>query len=94
MDTDDKNVREERWNKLVDHWHELFLEDHPEMDKYLEEITYKLQKKIVKAWLLEGKRVDGRAMNQIRPPRSASCPWCTAPACSPAARPRCSRSPP
>ena len=67
MDTDDKNVREERWNKLVDHWHELFLEDHPEMDKYLEEITYKLQKKIVKAWLLEGKRVDGRAMNQIRP---------------------------
>ena len=67
MDTDDKNVREERWNKLIDHWHELFLEDHPEMDKYLEEITYKFQKKIVKAWLLEGKRVDGRAMNQIRP---------------------------
>ena len=67
MDTDDKNVREERWNRLIDHWHELFLEDHPEMDKYLEEITYKLQKKIVKAWLLEGKRVDGRAMNQIRP---------------------------
>ena len=67
MDTDDKNVREERWNKLIDRWHELFLEDHPEMDKYLEEITYKFQKKIVKAWLLEGKRVDGRAMNQIRP---------------------------
>jgi len=67
MDTDDKNVREERWNKLIDHWHELFLDEHPEMDKYLEEITYKLQKKIVKAWLLEGKRVDGRAMNQIRP---------------------------
>ena len=67
MDTDDKNVREERWNALIDHWHELFLEDHPDMDKYLEEITYKLQKKIVKAWLLAGKRVDGRAMNQIRP---------------------------
>ena len=54
MDTDDKNIREERWNKLIDHWHELFLEDYPEMDKYLEEITYKFQKKIVKAWLLEG----------------------------------------
>ncbi|MGI6028389.1 MAG: polyribonucleotide nucleotidyltransferase [Candidatus Heteroscillospira sp.] len=67
MDTDDKNVREERWNALIDHWHELFLDEHPDMDKYLEEITYKLQKKIVKAWLLEGKRVDGRAMNQIRP---------------------------
>ena len=67
MDTDDKNVREERWNKLIDHWHELFLEDFPEMDKYLEEITYKFQKKIVKAWLLEGHRVDGRQKNEIRP---------------------------
>ena len=52
---------------LIDHWHELFLEDYPEMDKYLEEITYKFQKKIVKAWLLEGHRVDGRAKNEIRP---------------------------
>ena len=67
MDTDDKNVREERWNKLMDHWHELFLEEYPEMDKYLEEITYKFQKKIVKTWLLEGHRVDGRAKNEIRP---------------------------
>ncbi|MBS6217127.1 MAG: polyribonucleotide nucleotidyltransferase [Clostridiales bacterium] len=67
MDTDDKNVRETRWNALIDHWHELFLEDYPEMDKYLEEITYKFQKKIVKAWLLEGHRVDGRAKNEIRP---------------------------
>ena len=67
MDTDDKNVRETRWNALIDHWHELFLEDFPDMDKYLEEITYKFQKKIVKAWLLEGHRVDGRAKNEIRP---------------------------
>ena len=67
MDTDDKNVREERWKKLIEHWHELFLADYPEMDKYLEEITYKFQKKIVKKWLLEGHRVDGRAMNEIRP---------------------------
>ena len=67
MDTDDKNIREERWNALIEHWHELFLEDYPEMDKYLEEITYKFQKKIVKAWLLEGHRVDGRQKNEIRP---------------------------
>ena len=67
MDTDDKNVREERWNKLIEHWHEMFLEEYPEMDKYLEEITYKFQKKIVKKWLLEGHRVDGRAMDEIRP---------------------------
>ena len=67
MDTDDKNVREERWNKLIDRWHELFLEGYPDMDKYLEEITYKFQKKIVKAWLLEGHRVDGRRKDEIRP---------------------------
>ena len=67
MDTDDKNIREERWNKLIEHWHELFLEEYPDMDKYLEEITYKFQKKIVKAWLLEGHRVDGRRKDEIRP---------------------------
>ena len=67
MDTDDKNIREERWNKLIERWHELFLNEYPDMDKYLDEITYKFQKKIVKAWLLAGHRVDGRAMNEIRP---------------------------
>ena len=67
MDTDDKNVREARWNVLMDRWHELFAEEYPDMDKYLDEITYKFQKKIVKAWLLEGHRVDGRQKNEIRP---------------------------
>ena len=67
MDTDDKNVREERWNAMIDHWHEKYLEQYPDMDQYLEEFTYKFQKKIVKAWLLEGHRVDGRAKNEIRP---------------------------
>jgi len=67
MDTDDKNVREARWNVLIDKWHEMFLEEHPNMDQYLEEITYKFQKKIVKEWLLTGHRVDGRQKNEIRP---------------------------
>ncbi len=67
MDTDDKNVREARWNQLIEKWHELFLEEYPNMDQYLDEITYKFQKKIVKAWLLEGHRVDGRQKNEIRP---------------------------
>ncbi|MCD8161257.1 MAG: polyribonucleotide nucleotidyltransferase, partial [Clostridiales bacterium] len=67
MDTDDKNQREADWNKLIDRWHDAFLEDYPNMDQYLEEITYKFQKKIVKKWLLEGHRVDGRASNEIRP---------------------------
>ena len=38
MDTDDKNVREARWNQLIEKWHELFLEDYPNMDQYLDEI--------------------------------------------------------
>jgi len=67
MDTDDKNVREARWNAMIEKWHEKYLEEHPNMDQYLEEITYKFQKKIVKAWLLEGHRVDGRQKNEIRP---------------------------
>ena len=67
MDTDDKNVRESRWNAMIEKWHEAYLEEFPNMDQYLDEITYKFQKKIVKAWLLEGHRVDGRAKNEIRP---------------------------
>ncbi|MGI5987373.1 MAG: polyribonucleotide nucleotidyltransferase [Dysosmobacter sp.] len=67
MDTDDKNVREQRWNAMIEKWHEKYLEQYPDMDKYLEEFTYKFQKKIVKAWLLEGHRVDGRQKNEIRP---------------------------
>ena len=67
MDTDDKNVREQRWNAMIEKWHEKYLEEYPNMDQYLEEITYKFQKKIVKAWLLEGHRVDGRQKNEIRP---------------------------
>ena len=40
MDTDDKNVREARWNQLIEKWHQLFLEDYPEMDKYLDCLLY------------------------------------------------------
>lgn len=67
MDTDDKNVREARvvewWDKCL----EKYLEQFPDMQTYYDEIIYKIQKKIVKRWLLEGKRVDGRAMDEIRP---------------------------
>ena len=67
MDTDDKNVREARvvewWDKCL----EKYQEAHPDMQSYYDEIIYKIQKKVVKKWLLAGKRVDGRAMNEIRP---------------------------
>ena len=67
MDTDDKNVREARVNEWVTEMEEKYSEEHPDMMQYMDEILYKLQKKVVKKWLLAGKRVDGRAMNEIRP---------------------------
>lgn len=67
MDTDDKNVREARVNEWITKVEEKYEEDHPDMMDYMEEILYKMQKKIVKKWLLAGHRVDGRKMNEIRP---------------------------
>lgn len=67
MDTDDKNVREDRTNEWINKAEEKYSEEHPDMMTYMPEIIYRMQKSIVKRWLLEGKRVDGRAMNEIRP---------------------------
>ena len=67
MDTDDKNVRDARVVEWWDNCLEKYLEQFPEMQTYYDEIIYKIQKKVVKKWLLAGKRVDGRAMNEIRP---------------------------
>ncbi len=67
MDTDDKNVRESRVNEWITKVQEKYLEEHPDMMSFMEEILYKMQKKIVKKWLLEGHRVDGRKMNESRP---------------------------
>ena len=67
MDTDDKNVREARVNEWITMVQEKYEEEHPELMNYMDEILYKIQKMVVKKWLLAGKRVDGRAMNEIRP---------------------------
>ncbi|MDL2300457.1 polyribonucleotide nucleotidyltransferase [Clostridiaceae bacterium OttesenSCG-928-D20] len=67
MDTDDKKVREERVQLWIDEVVAKYEADHPEIMSYMEEIIYKIQKKVVKNWLLAGKRVDGRAMDEIRP---------------------------
>ena len=67
MDTDDKNVRETRVNEWIDTVVAKYEEDHPEIMTYMEEILYRIQKKVVKHFLINGKRVDGRAMDEIRP---------------------------
>ena len=67
LDTNDKNVREERLNPIKDAIHTKFDEIYPEKLAMIDECIYKLQKKIVRNWLYEGKRVDGRGIDEIRP---------------------------
>ena len=67
LDTDDKNIREARLAPVVDDVHEKF---DPENEKaaMIDECIYKLQKYVVRRWLLDdGKRVDGRGLDEIRP---------------------------
>ncbi len=68
LDTDDKTVRDARMVPVKDAILEKFSEEYPELPGMMEELVYKIQKKIVRRWLLvDKKRVDGRAMDQIRP---------------------------
>ena len=47
---------------------EKFTEEYPELPTMMDELVYKIQKKIVRRWLLvDKKRVDGRRMDEIRP---------------------------
>ena len=68
LDTDDKNIRDERVEPIKDAIIAEFEAEYPEIASIMDELIYKIQKKIVRRWLLvDKKRVDGRAMNQIRP---------------------------
>lgn len=68
LDTDDKNVRDEKMQPIMDDIAEKFGEEYPEILNIMDELVYKIQKKIVRRWLLKDhKRVDGRSMDEIRP---------------------------
>ena len=67
LDTDDKNVRDARLQPIINAVHEKYDEQYPDQAAMLDEVLYKLQKKIVRNWLYEGKRVDGRKIDEIRP---------------------------
>ncbi len=67
LDTDDKNVREERLTAARRDFAEKFAEKYEDFDINIDVCLYKMQKKVVKKWLLAGKRVDGRGMDEIRP---------------------------
>ena len=68
LDTDDKNARDARMVPVQDAIMAQFGEEYPDLEVVYPELIYKIQKKIVRRWLLEDhKRVDGRRMDQIRP---------------------------
>ena len=67
LDTDDKNIRDERMGVITDELIERLSEEFPNITEEIGEILYKMQKEIVRAWLHEGRRVDGRSLDQIRP---------------------------
>lgn len=70
MDTDDKTVRDAALKIVYDKVYENFEEKYPveEYGQAIDEALYKLQKTVVRRWILdEGKRVDGRKIQQLRP---------------------------
>lgn len=67
LDTDDKNVRDERIGEITDEIIPALEEQFPDINEQIGEILYKMQKEIVRAWLVEGRRVDGRGLDEIRP---------------------------
>ncbi len=67
LDTDDKNVRDARLVPIQDEVLEKFSEKYENLPEIIGEVMYKLQKNIVRDWLYEGKRVDGRGIDEIRP---------------------------
>ena len=68
MDTDDKRIRDERLKPVYEAVHEKFDEEFPEEAEKIDDCMYKLQKFVVRRWLLDdNKRVDGRGIDEIRP---------------------------
>ena len=68
LDTDDKRIRDERLRPIYEAVHAKFDEEYPDDIAKIDDCLYKLQKFVVRRWLLDdGKRVDGRGIDEIRP---------------------------
>ena len=66
--TSDKLKRDVKLSSVCEKVHEKFDEIYPENKKEIDECVYLVQKHIVRRWLFEeGKRVDGRKMDELRP---------------------------
>ncbi|MBO5453057.1 MAG: polyribonucleotide nucleotidyltransferase [Clostridia bacterium] len=68
LDTDDKNVRDAQLAVVIEEAHAALDEQFAERESEIDDAIYKLQKYVVRRWILDdGKRVDGRGLNDIRP---------------------------
>ncbi|MBO5364004.1 MAG: polyribonucleotide nucleotidyltransferase [Clostridia bacterium] len=70
MDTDDKTVRDARLSVVYEQVYTHFEEKYPkdEFQAQIDEALYKLQKTVVRNWLMyDKKRVDGRQILELRP---------------------------
>lgn len=68
LDTNDKKVREARLKPVYEDVLAHFAEKYPDSEGKLNECMYKVQKTVVRRWLLdEHRRVDGRGIDEIRP---------------------------
>lgn len=66
--TDDKTVRDANVAALTEEVQQALAETFPEKTAVIAEAIYKLEKKVVRKYILdEGKRVDGRRLDEIRP---------------------------
>ncbi len=64
----DKQVRDENVAKLTEEVKQHLAEAFPEQEAMIQEAIYKLERKVVREYIIkEGKRVDGRKLDEIRP---------------------------
>jgi polyribonucleotide nucleotidyltransferase len=63
----DKQIREDNITKIKEDIKEHFSETYPDMESIIQEAIYEIEKNIVRELILkEGKRVDGRGLDEIR----------------------------
>ncbi len=67
LDTDDKTVRDARMKTVRAEFEATLDEETLSRGGEISECFDKLAKKIVRRWLTQGKRVDGRSMEEVRP---------------------------
>ncbi|MGN1039670.1 MAG: polyribonucleotide nucleotidyltransferase [Oscillospiraceae bacterium] len=67
LDEPDKVARDNNVRQVIAEIKEDLADEYEANKLFVDECLYKLQKEIVRAWLVAGKRVDGRKQDEMRP---------------------------